>query len=167
MPLKVAAKIDQGDYAYYRSIRPLLRDPQVEFLGEINEAQKSELLAGSYALLFPVAQPEPFGLALIEALACGTPVVAWREGAVPELIDQGVTGFVVNSVEGAVGALSRVWQLDRRLVARVAHQRYSARRMARDYLRLYARSIARDLSLPSVLSALPAFTPPDYAASAE
>lgn len=167
MPLKIAAKIDESDYAYYRSIRPLLRDPQVEFLGEINEAQKSELLASAYALLFPVAQPEPFGLPMIEALACGTPVVAWREGAVPELIDQGMTGFVVNSIEGAVSALTRVWQLDRRLIARIAHQRYSARRMTRDYLRLYARSIARDLTLTSVLASLPAFTPPDYAESAE
>jgi len=167
MPLKVAAKIDGRDYAYYQSIRGLLREPDVTFLGEVNEAQKSELLAGAYALLFPIAHPAPFGMPMIEAMANGTPVIAWRDGAVPELVDQGVTGFVVNSIEGAVGALSRVWQLDRRLVARVAHQRYSARRMTRDYLRLYARSIARDLSLPSVLTAPLSLPREDYAESAE
>lgn len=150
MPLKIAAKVDRADYAYYLSIRAELRAPFVEFVGEVNEAQKSDLLAGAYALLFPVDWPEPFGLSLIESMACGTPVVAWRNGSVPELVDQSVTGFVVNSIEDAVGALSRVAQLDRRLVARVAYQRFAARRMAREYLRLYARSIALDLTIPSL-----------------
>jgi len=153
MPLKIAAKVDRADYPYYLSIRGQLRAPFVEFVGEVNEAQKSDLLAGAYALLFPVDWPEPFGLGLIESMACGTPVIAWRHGSVPELVDQSVTGFVVNSVEDAVSALARVAQLDRRLVARVAYQRFAARRMARDYLRLYARSIARDLSIPSLADA--------------
>jgi len=150
MPLKIAAKIDKADYPYYLSIRPLLREPFVEFVGEVNEAQKSDLLGDAFALLFPIDWQEPFGLGLIEAMACGTPVIAWRNGSVPELVDQGVTGFVINSIEGAVSALSRVSQLDRRLVARVAYQRFAARRMARDYLRLYARSISRDLHIPSL-----------------
>jgi glycosyltransferase involved in cell wall biosynthesis len=150
IPLKIAAKIDRADYPYYQTLRPILREPFVEFVGELNEAQKSELLAGAYALLFPIDWPEPFGLTMIEAMACGTPVVAWRNGSVPELVDQSVTGFVVNSIEGAVSSLSRVAQLDRRLVARVAYQRFAARRMARDYLRLYARSMARDLDVPSL-----------------
>jgi len=151
MPLKIAAKVDRADYQYYLSIRHMLREPFVEFVGEVNETQKSELLAGAYALLFPIDWPEPFGLAMIEAMASGTPVIAWRNGSVPELVDQSVTGFVINSIEGAVSALSRVAQLDRRLVARVAYQRFAARRMARDYLRLYARSIARDLDVQALL----------------
>ncbi|MDB4987397.1 MAG: glycosyl transferase, partial [Myxococcaceae bacterium] len=153
MPLKIAAKIDRADYSYYLSIRPLLREPFVEFVGEVDEAQKSDLLGDSFALLFPIDWQEPFGLGLVESMASGTPVIAWRNGSVPELVDQGVTGFVVHSVEGAVAALSRVAQLDRRLVARVAYQRFAARRMARDYLRLYARSISRDFSVPSAMFA--------------
>lgn len=167
MQLKIAAKIDKADYPYYLSIRPLLREPFVEFIGEVNEAQKSDLLAGAYALLFPVDWAEPFGLGIIEAMACGTPVVAFRNGAVPELVDQSVTGFVVNSIEAAVEALSRVAQLDRRLVARVAYQRFAARRMARDYLRLYARSIARDLTVTSMFESASAPALASYAESAE
>lgn len=155
MPIRIAAKVGRKDHPYYLSIRHLLREPFVEFIGEVNEAQKSELLAGAYAMLFPIDWPEPFGLSLIEAMASGTPVVAWRDGSVPELVDQGLTGFVIHSVEGAVSALSRIDQLDRRMVARVAWQRFAARRMARDYLRLYARSIVRDLTVPA-LSAVPA-----------
>lgn len=147
LPLKIAAKIDRADYPYYLTLREQLRQPFVEFVGEVDEAQKSELLAGSVALLFPTDRQEPFGLAMIEAMASGTPVLAWRNGSVPELIDQGVTGFVINSIEGAVSALSRVEQLDRRLVARVAYQRFGARRMARDHLRLYARSMSRDATV--------------------
>jgi glycosyltransferase involved in cell wall biosynthesis len=155
MPLKIAAKVDRADYPYYLTVRHLLREPFVDFIGEVNEAQKSELLGGAYALLFPIERPEPFGLSMVESMANGTPVVAWRNGSVPELVDQSVTGFVVNSVEGAVAALSRVAQLDRRLVARVAYQRFAARRMARDYLRLYARSIAMDLTVQAFQDAQP------------
>lgn len=150
MKLRIAAKVDRADQTYFQTIKPILSEPFVEFVGELNEVRKGELLAGAFALLFPIARPEPFGLTLIESMACGTPVVAWRNGSVPELVDQSVTGFVVNSIEGAVSALSRVAQLDRRLVARVAYQRFAARRMARDYLRLYARSMARDLEVPSL-----------------
>jgi glycosyltransferase involved in cell wall biosynthesis len=158
MPLKIAAKVSREDYPYYLSIRHRLREPFIDFVGEVNEAQKSELLAGAYALLFPIAWPEPFGLSLIEAFASGTPVIAWRDGSIPELVDQGSTGFVIHSVEGAVSALSRIEQLDRRQIARVAWQRFAARRMARDYLRLYARSIVRDLTVPA-LSAAPSHEP--------
>jgi glycosyltransferase involved in cell wall biosynthesis len=152
MPLKIAAKVDRADYPYYLTLRPQLRAPHVEFIGEVNEAQKNELLSGAFAMLFPVDWQEPFGLGLIESMACGAPVVAWRNGSVPELVDQSVTGFVINSIEGAVSALGRIAQLDRRLVARVAYQRFAARRMARDYLRLYARSITHDVALPLPLS---------------
>jgi glycosyltransferase involved in cell wall biosynthesis len=151
MRLKIAAKVAPKDYPYYLSLRPQLRAPFVEFVGEVNEQQKSELLAGAYALLFPIDWPEPFGLSMIEAMASGTPVIAWRDGSVPELVDHGVTGFVIDSVDSAVGALSRIDQLDRGLVARVAWQRFAARRMARDYLRLYARSVVRDLTVPALL----------------
>lgn len=152
MPLKIAAKVDAADRAYYESIRQHLTHPLVEFVGEVAEEQKSELLAGSYALLFPIDRPAPFGLSLIEAMAFGTPVVAFREGSVPELVDHGVTGYVVASVEEAVHALGRVPELNRRTVARAAWQRFAARRMARDYLRLYARSIVRDLTVPALLA---------------
>jgi len=167
MPLKIAAKVDRADYPYYLSIREQLRAPFVEFVGEVNEEQKSDLLAGAYAMLFPVDRQEPFGLGLIEAMACGTPVIAWRNGSVPELVDQSVTGFVVDSIDGAVSALSRVAQLDRRLVARVAYQRFAARRMARDYLRLYARSITRDDLVPALLPLDPRMTSLSYADSGE
>ena len=152
MPLKIAAKIGRKDYPYYLSLRKQLREPFVEFVGEVNETQKSELLSRAYALLFPIDWSEPFGLSLIEAMACGTPVVAWHNGSVPEIVDQGVTGFVIHSVDGAVSALSRIEQLDRRHVARASWQRFAARRMARDYLRLYARSIVRDLTVPALTS---------------
>lgn len=136
--LKMAAKIDPVDEPYFRrEIEPLLSQPHVEFIGEINEEQKSDFLGNARALLFPIDWPEPFGLVLIEAMSCGTPCIAWRAGSVPELVEPGVTGFVVDSIEGAVDAIRRVSLLDRAHVRARFEQRFSAERMARDYVELY------------------------------
>ncbi len=142
-PLRIAAKVDNVDRQYFeQNIRPLLDDPLVEFIGEIDESQKSEFLGNALALLFPVDWPEPFGLAMIEAMACGTPVIAYPEGAVPEVIDPGVTGFLVRSIAEAVAAIDEVQRLDRAAIRRRFEQRFSAARMARDYVALY-RKLAR------------------------
>jgi len=111
----------------------------IEFLGEIDDAQKSELLAGALALLFPIDWPEPFGLVMIEAMACGTPVIAWNNGSVREIVDHGVTGFVVDSMEAAVAAVRQAERLDRRAVRAAFERRFSARVMASAYAKLYAR----------------------------
>src|SRR6185295_5131260 len=117
LPLRIAAKVDRADADYYEEvIRPLLRQPGVEFLGEIGEQEKRTFLGRARALLFPIDWPEPFGLVLIEAIACGTPVIAFERGSVPEVVENGVTGFVVHSVEEAVEAVSRISQLDRRRI---------------------------------------------------
>jgi glycosyltransferase involved in cell wall biosynthesis len=146
MRLKIAAKIDEHDRAHFQALRSQLERPWVDFVGEVDEARKTELLSGAYALLFPIDWPEPFGLAMIEAMSCGTPVVAWRRGAAPEIVDEGQSGFTVDSVEEALRALERVAKLDRRRVAKLARQRFGAQRMALDYLRLYARSLERQTS---------------------
>jgi len=144
MPLKIAAKIDKVDEKYFHEqIAPLLSGPGIEFIGEINELGKSEFLGGASALLFPVDWPEPFGLVMIEAMACGTPVLAFRRGSVPEIIDPGVTGMIVDSMEEAVRTLPRVLALDRRKVRRRFEQRFSATRMARDYVRVYRSLLER------------------------
>lgn len=138
LPLKIAAKVDKVDEAYFReTIAPLLNGPDVEFVGEINERAKTAFLGDALALLFPIDWPEPFGLALIEAMACGTPVLAFRRGSVPEIIDEGVTGSIVETPEEAIRALPGVLSLDRRAVRRRFEERFSAARMARDYLSLY------------------------------
>jgi glycosyltransferase involved in cell wall biosynthesis len=135
IPLKIAAKIDRVDESYFReTIAPLLNVPGVQFIGEINERQKSDFLGEARALLFPIDWPEPFGLVMIEAMACGTPVLGFRAGAVPEVIDEGVTGLIVESLEEAVAALPRVLTLDRATVRRRFEERFSARRMALDYV---------------------------------
>jgi glycosyltransferase involved in cell wall biosynthesis len=139
IPLKIAAKVDKVDQGYFRDvIRPLL-GPGVEFIGEIDEAAKTEFLGQASALLFPIDWPEPFGLSMIEAMACGTPVLAFRCGSAVEVIDDGVTGIVVDTIEQAVGALPRVLALDRRAVRRRFDERFSATRMARDYVAVYQR----------------------------
>src|ERR1700709_1128372 len=115
MKIKIAAKIDNADRAYYEEqIKPLFALPHVEYIGEINEQQKTEFLGNAHALLFPIDWPEPFGLVMIEAMACGTPVIAYRSGSVPEVIDDGVTGFIVESEEEAVDAVKQLARLDRR-----------------------------------------------------
>jgi len=138
MPLKIAAKVAKFDEPYFeQEIKPLLADPHVEFIGEIGEAEKQEFLGNAAALLFPVDWTEPFGLVMIEAMACGTPVIAFRSGSVPEVIDDGVTGFVVDGEDQAVCAIERARKLDRRNVRARFEQRFSSARMAEDYVRHY------------------------------
>jgi glycosyltransferase involved in cell wall biosynthesis len=138
----VAAKIDRADEAYFRSeIAPLLTQPGVEFIGEINERQKARFLGNARGLLFPIDWPEPFGLVMIEAMACGTPVLAFNKGSVPEVVDNGVTGFIVDDVEEAVRCLGPLLALDRRRVRERFEQRFTADRMARNYVRIYQKLI--------------------------
>jgi glycosyltransferase involved in cell wall biosynthesis len=138
--LKIAAKVDGADQAYFHGhIKPLLCQPHVEFIGEISEHAKPEFLGNAQALLFPIDWPKTFGLVVIEAMSCGTPVIAWRAGSVPEIVDHGVTGWIVDSIESAVEAVRRVPLLDRQIVRARFEQRFSAERMARDYLKLYQK----------------------------
>lgn len=139
MPLKIAAKIDKADQAYWDStIGPMVEaHDNVEYVGEIDEVGKADFLGNARALLFPIDWPEPFGLVMIEAMACGTPVIAFRCGSVPEVIDDGSSGFVVDSVEDALAALSRLDRLDRRGVRATFERRFTVDRMAHDYLDLY------------------------------
>ena len=138
MTLRIAAKIDAVDKEYFESrIRRLLDDPLVEYLGEIGEAEKAAFLGGACALLFPVDWPEPFGLVMVEALACGTPVIAYRAGSIPEVIEEGKTGYIVDNLDAAVSAVRRIGALDRTTCRRVFEERFSARRMCADYLAIY------------------------------
>jgi glycosyltransferase involved in cell wall biosynthesis len=142
LPLKIAAKVDRVDEAYFRSeIAPLLDQPGIDFVGEIDERQKSRFLGDARALLFPIDWPEPFGLVMIEAMACGTPVLAFRHGSVPEVVEDGITGYVVETVEEAICKLGRLLALDRGRVRRRFEQRFTADRMAQDYLKVYARLV--------------------------
>src|SRR5437867_1342336 len=145
MPLKIAAKIDRVDQDYFESeIAPLLSNSLVEFVGEIGEREKDEFLGNAYALLFPIDWPEPFGLVMIEAMACGTPVIAYRGGAVPEITVQGRTGFVVEALEDAVTAVRRIPQLSRKRCREVFEKQFTAARMASDYVRVFERLIRRN-----------------------
>ena len=138
MHLKIAAKIDPVDLEYYESeIKPLLRQPHVEFVGEITEKQKADFLGNAYAYLFPIDWPEPFGLTMIEAMACGTPTIAFNCGSVPEVMVDGVTGFIVNDIEGAVKAVEETVSLDRAACRSSYEQRFTDSRMAEQYLELY------------------------------
>jgi glycosyltransferase involved in cell wall biosynthesis len=150
VPLKIAAKVDRADRDYYdREIRHLLANPLVEFVGEIDDARKSDFIGKARALLFPIDWPEPFGLVMIEAMACGTPVVAFRHGSVPEVIDAGVTGYVVDSMREAIAAAARVDELSRRRIRETFELRFTARRMAEDYLDLYAKVGQRSSGYPT------------------
>jgi glycosyltransferase involved in cell wall biosynthesis len=141
--LRIAAKIDRVDQVYHEAnIEPLLDDPAIQFIGEIGDAEKSAFLGNATALLFPIDWPEPFGLVLIEAMATGTPVIAFGCGSVPELIEDGVTGFIVDDIDSAVAAVPRATALDRRLIRRRFEERFTAERMARDYLKIYDRILA-------------------------
>jgi glycosyltransferase involved in cell wall biosynthesis len=149
VPLKIAAKVDKVDKEYFeRDIAPLLDDPLIEFIGEIGEAEKSAFMGGARALLFPIDWPEPFGLVMIEAMACGTPVVAFRHGSVPEVLEEGVTGNIVESMEAAIEAAKHVEQFDRAKVRAEFERRFSAERMAKDYIELYAELAARKTPCP-------------------
>jgi glycosyltransferase involved in cell wall biosynthesis len=138
IPLKIAAKVDAVDRDYFEAeIRKLLTPPDVEYIGEIDDSEKSAFLSGAIALLSPVAWPEPFGLVLIEAMACGTPVLAFNRGAIPEIIEDGVTGFVVEDEKQAAVAAGQLSRLSRDAIRRRFEERFTARRMARDYLAVY------------------------------
>ncbi len=138
LELKIAAKVDKVDQDYFDGvIRPLLGGPNVEFVGEIGEREKQDFLGNARALLFPIDWPEPFGLTMIEAMACGTPVIAWPHGSVPEVIEHGSSGFIVDSIEDAVAAVDAIGTLDRAGVRARFLKRFTADRMARDYVRVY------------------------------
>ena len=140
MKLKIAAKVDINDRHYMdTTIRPLLDHPLVEFIGEIGDEEKAELLSNAYALLFPIDWVEPFGIVMIEAMACGTPVIAFRRGSVPEVIDDGVTGFTVDDIEESLHAVEKLHQFDRERCRKVFEERFSVSRMAGDYLKIYER----------------------------
>lgn len=144
MRLRIAAKIDKTDEAYFASeIRPLLDDPLIEFVGEINDAQKPEFFGNAMGLLFPIDWPEPFGLVMIEAMSCGTPVIAYDHGSVPEVVDQGVTGFVVDGVDEAVTAVHRLTMLNRLMVRKRFEERFSVERMVDEYVGLYEAAVHR------------------------
>jgi glycosyltransferase involved in cell wall biosynthesis len=164
MRLKIAAKICPEERAYFQeAIEPLLHESRssVEFIGEVGGRAKDEFLGRAAALLFPIDWPEPFGLVMIEAMACGTPVIAWPNGSVPEVIDNGVTGFIVNSVEDAVEAVGRVAWLDRALCRKVFEQRFDAARMVRDYVEVYRRlTQGRDERKDASPQPIPATPPP-------
>jgi glycosyltransferase involved in cell wall biosynthesis len=145
MPLKIAAKVDKVDREYYRQmVAPLLDDPLVEHIGEIEEPHKNDFLGNAAALLFPIDWPEPFGLAMIEAMACGTPVLAFRCGSVSEIVEEGLTGYTVSSMDEAVAKLDAVLALDRVKVRRRFEERFTADRMAKDYVSLYRSLLGRD-----------------------
>jgi glycosyltransferase involved in cell wall biosynthesis len=140
--LKIAAKVDKADAEYFKAeVEPLLNSPNVEYIGEINDAQKAAFLSGAKATLFAIDWPEPFGLVMIESMACGTPIVAMRRGSVPEVMDDGITGFIVDNVEEAIAACRRIDTLDRAKVRAQFEKRFTSRRMAEDYLALYRRLI--------------------------
>ena len=145
--LKVAAKVDRADQDYYdEQIAPMMKLENVEYIGEITDREKSEFLSGAIALLVPIDWPEPFGLVMIEAMACGTPVIAFNRGSVPEIVDDGVTGLIVEDQTGAIGAVDRLGHLSRAKIRKRFEERFTARRMAQDYLSVY-RSLM-DLRAP-------------------
>jgi glycosyltransferase involved in cell wall biosynthesis len=140
MPLRMAAKIPRSETRYYKErLQPIIDGNQIELVGEVDDPGKGDLLRGASALLFPIDWPEPFGLVMIEAMACGTPVIAFRRGSVPEVIDEGVTGYIVDNEDEAVAAIERTGELDRQRVRGRFEECFTARRMAEDYLRHYER----------------------------
>jgi glycosyltransferase involved in cell wall biosynthesis len=150
LPLKVAAKVDRVDQDYFEDeIRHLFELPHVEYIGEIADHQKADFLSGALALLVPIDWPEPFGLVMIEALACGTPVIAYNRGAVPEIVEDGVTGYVVEDEISAVGAINHLPRLSRAAVRQRFEQRFTGRRMAEDYLSIYRQLMFEKSSRPA------------------
>ena len=140
MPLKIAAKVDPADRRYFkREIEPLLNDPHIEWLGEISDKDKDAFLGRAYALLFPIDWPEPFGLVMIEAMACGTPVIAYEAGSVSEVMEDGVTGFIVDNIEQAVEAVGRIPEISRASCREIFEKRFTASRMASDHINVYMR----------------------------
>ncbi|TYR35737.1 glycosyltransferase family 4 protein [Sphingobacterium phlebotomi] len=158
--LKIAAKIDKADFAYYeKNVKFLLDDPLIEYIGEINEQQKTEFLGNAKALLFPIDWPEPFGLVMIEAMACGTPVIAFRNGSVPEIMENNITGFIVNSVMEAIDAVSRLEYLSRAEIRRVFERRFTVARMAENYIDMY-HSLVNDTFKNVPRSSMPILNKP-------
>jgi glycosyltransferase involved in cell wall biosynthesis len=146
VPLRIAAKVDKMDREYFNDkIRPQLDGRNVAYIGEIADHEKSEFLSGAVALLDPIDWPEPFGLVMIEAMACGTPVIAFNRGSIPEVIDEGLTGFIVEDEEGAIGAFNRLSLLSRERIRNRFEQRFTARRMALEYLAAYRGLMDRDV----------------------
>jgi glycosyltransferase involved in cell wall biosynthesis len=144
MPLRIAAKVPKGERGYFKEqLEPKIDGRDIQLTGEVNDDTKEQFLAEAAALLFPIDWPEPFGLVMIEAMACGTPVIAYRHGSVPEVIDEGVTGFVVDSEEEAVRAVRRLGEIDRRQVRACFERRFAARRMASEYVALYEELVRR------------------------
>jgi glycosyltransferase involved in cell wall biosynthesis len=149
VPLKIAAKVDRSDEDYFNDIiRPLLSTPDVEFIGEIDDERKSQFLSGALALLAPIDWPEPFGLVMIEAMACGAPVIAFNRGSVAEIVEHGVTGFVVEDDTSAAAAVREVGSLSRSAIRGRFEERFTARRMAEDYVRLYRGLIDGERARP-------------------
>ena len=142
MELKIAAKIDKVDKDYFNDrIKPLLKHPLIEYVGEIDEAEKNDFLGNAYAMLFPIDWPEPFGLVMIEAMACGTPTIAYRRGSVTEVMNHGETGFIVDSVEESVNSVEKIETISRQCCRHIFQTRFSARRMTEDYLKAYSSLI--------------------------
>jgi glycosyltransferase involved in cell wall biosynthesis len=138
MPLKIAAKVDPSDRDYYEAeIKPLLNHPNIEYIGEITEREKPQFLGDAYAQVFPIDWPEPFGLCMIEAMACGTPTIAFGHGSVPEVLTDGLTGFIVADMERAVESVAKIAALNRRACRMEFERRFTSERMATDYLRIY------------------------------
>ncbi|EHQ53672.1 glycosyl transferase group 1 [Ectothiorhodospira sp. PHS-1] len=155
MPLKIAAKVDEADREYFEArIRPLLSHPLVELLGEINDRDKQDFLGNARALLSPIDWPEPFGLVMIEAMACGTPVIAYRQGSVPEVMEDGRTGFIVDSIEQAVEAVHRLDDVPRKDCRKVFETRFSAQAMADSYWELYRRLQVTEEAYPEAVEAV-------------
>ncbi|MGB8985685.1 MAG: glycosyltransferase family 4 protein [Candidatus Sulfotelmatobacter sp.] len=145
MQLKIAAKVDHADTEYFENqIKPLLNKGRIDFIGEIGHDEKNDFLGNAAALLFPIQWPEPFGIVMIEALACGTPVIAYRRGSVPEVIEDGVTGFIVDDVDGAVSALENLEQIDRRACRKYFERHFSDERMAAEYLAIYKKLVQKE-----------------------
>jgi glycosyltransferase involved in cell wall biosynthesis len=164
MPLKIAAKIDKADREYYETtIKPLMNDPNVEFIGEISEEQKSQFLGNAYAYLFPIDWPEPFGLTMIEAMACGTPTIAFRCGSVPEVMHEGLTGFIVDHMDEAVAAVEKIATIERTACRAVFDKQFTAAHMAENYIYLYQSMVAGN----SIAPPLPMITGNTIAPSSE
>jgi glycosyltransferase involved in cell wall biosynthesis len=144
--LRIAAKVDQADERYFREVIAPQLGGDIEFVGEVDEAEKPAFLGHALGLLFPIDWPEPFGLAMIEAMSCGTPVLAWRCGAVPEVVDHGETGFIVDSLDEALELLPRLARLDRARVRRRFEARFSVSRMAEQYLAAYRALLHAELA---------------------
>src|SRR5262245_11984180 len=170
IPLRIAAKVDPMDQEYFHAkIEPLLSDPLIEYLGEITDAEKNEFLGQAMALVCPYDWPEPFGLVLIEALACGTPVLAYRRGSIPEIIEDGATGLVCEGLEHMTVAIQRIPEIDRRRCRLTFEQRFTVERMAQDYLRVYEQAVGlsceREAEATSFIS-WPTLTTPTLSTSA-